>query len=100
MNNVVKLHSRPESPEGRFDTVIEVLRKNGNTRLVEVLKKEKKETPPDIFSEILKVIEHYLQIMRGNNFPRAVRSILGENQISSKLSANDDTFGQPDKKVA
>ena len=97
MNNVVKLHSRPDSPEGRFDTVIEVLRKNGNTRLVEVLKKEKKETPPDIFSYLLKVIE---QIMRGNNFPRAVRSILGEGQTSSKLSANDDTFGQPDKKVA
>ena len=100
MNNVVKLHSRPESSEGRFDTVIEALRKNGNTRLVEVLKKEKKETPPDIFSEILKVIEDYLKIMRGNNFPRAVRSILGESQISSKLSANDDTFGKPDKKVA
>lgn len=77
-----------------------MLVKNGNTRLAEVLKKEKKETPPDIFSEILKVIEHYLQIMRGNNFPRAVRSILGESQISSKLSANDDTFGQPDKTVA
>lgn len=100
MNNVVRLHPRADSPEWRFDTVIEALVKNGNTRLAEVLKKEKKETPPDIFSEILKVIEDYLKIMRGNNFPRAVRSILGENQISSKLSANDDSFEQVEQKAA
>lgn len=74
--------------------------KSGNKRLAEALKKEKKETPPDVFSEIFQVIEDYLKIMRRNTFSPAVRVILGENQVPSKLSANDDSFGPVEKKAA
>lgn len=101
MNNVVKLHPRADSPEWIFYTVIEILVKNGNTRLAEVLKKEKEKTPTDVFTKILRVIEEYLEIMHEkNNFPQAIRSILGQNSIHAHLSANNDSFKQEEQKVA